>query len=110
MDAGKVRRLLERYGQTVTVRQGETEVTAKALLQPVTDRRDEQHLPGELGLRRGDWYRYFGQAHVPLTAGPGRQVIWAGQGFRVRSAHPVYVGEQLSHWEGLLTPEGSEVP
>ena len=100
--------LLERYGQTVTIRKDGTEETGKAILQPFREKSAEQEMPSEVGVCRGDRFLYFGQAERSLEAGTGMQICWNGQGYRIRSAQPVYLGETILFWQAYLTPEGGE--
>ena len=101
-------RLLERYGQTVTLIQGGKEQVVKAFVQPITDKEIEQRMPTEVGICRRDRFLYLGSPDKTIEARPGRQVVWNGQGYRVHRANPVYVGERVSHWHAVLTPEGGE--
>jgi len=95
--------ILRRYGQPVTVYEGEQAgVSLRAFLQPVLERGKEQEVPTPLGLRREDRYLYLGPRDVTLTAGTSR-VEWKGQRFEVQSARPVG-GGQAHHWWAVLRP------
>lgn len=109
MRDGAVMQLLDRYGQTVTLRKEGTERTGKAILQPLREKGVEQEVPAAVGLCRGDRFLYIGQAELTLEAGTDMRVLWNGQGYRIRSAQPVFVGEKISHWQAYLTPEGGEI-
>ena len=63
-------------------------------------------LAGSLGLRREDRYLMLGEPDVP--AAPGDRVVWRESGYEVRTAHPIYLGERLSHWWAVLAPWGKE--
>ena len=45
--------------------------------------------------------------HVTDLA-PGDRVVWRESGYEVRTAHPIYLGERLSHWWAVLAPWGKE--
>ena len=92
--------ILERFGQTVTLR-GEQEVSCRALVQPWLERKTEQEVPGPLGFGRKDLYRYMGPAQHPL--GLDTVVVWNGRDYRVRSAHKVGEGV-CPYWWAVLFP------
>ena len=48
----------------------------------------------------------LGEPDVP--AAPGDRVVWRESGYEVRTAHPIYLGERLSHWWAVLAPWGKE--
>ncbi len=50
-----------------------------------------------------DRYLMLGEPDVP--AAPGDRVV-GGSGYEVRTAHPIYLGERLSHWWAVLAPLG----
>ena len=77
--------LLDRYGQCVTLYRGGVEPgrEVRAFLQPLREAGREQARPSPLGLRRES-------------------------GYEVRTAHPIYLGERLSHWWAVLAPWGKE--
>ena len=84
--------LLDRYGQCVTLYRGGVEAG--------------REVRGFLGLRREDRYLMLGEPDVP--AAPGDRVVWRESGYEVRTAHPIYLGERLSHWWAVLAPWGKE--
>lgn len=96
------RAILARYGQPVTVYQGEAEqgISLRAFLQPVLEKGTEQSLPSPLGMRREDRFLYLGPGDVPLTARESR-VAWAGRDYEVQSAQSVGSG---NHWWAVLRP------
>ena len=99
-------RILSRYGQTVTLyRQGQEEGTqCRAFLQPALEQGQEffQSLPTPLGLVRQDRWICLGGPEMDLdTLGDG-YIAWSGETFTVRSAQPVYLGDELVYWWGLL--------
>lgn len=97
------RAILAKYGQSVSVFDGEKSVRVRAFLQPVLEKGREQEVPSPLGLRREDRFLYLGPVDAPLTAGVSR-VEGQGQAYEVQSAH--LVGE--SHWWALLRPRDKE--
>ena len=105
---GAWRAILRRYGEPVSVipRAGGTGQGTRAFVQPVLDRGTEQREPSPLGLRREDRYLMLGEPDVP--AAPGDRVVWRESGYEVRTAHPIYLGERLSHWWAVLAPWGKE--
>lgn len=94
------RAILAKYGQSVTVYDGEggMGVTVRAFLQPVLDRGAEQSVPSPLGLRREDRVLYLGPFETPLAEG-GMVMCRSGR-YTVQSAHPV----SGSHWWAMLRP------
>ena len=76
-----VERVLDRYGQEVTVERDESVPETLAI----------GHLDGRLWL-------YLGRAALEA----GDAVTWNGRRFRVRSGRPHYVGAALSHWRAVL--------
>lgn len=93
--------ILERFGQEVTLREGEEAVTLHALVQPVLEREGLQEAPSPLGLERRERLRYMGPAEPPL--GPDTLVEWKGRDYRVRSA--CLAGEGVCpHWWAVLYP------
>ena len=103
--------VLRRYGQPVerTNAAGET-AAGRAFVQPLAERGSGalQVRPTPIGTRRGDRFLYLGEAGLPLTAGD--YVECRGGRYRVSCAHPIQVGEDLSHWWGLLRPQAEETP
>ena len=97
-----IREILERCGQTVSVRMTDGEVPARAFLQPVTEK--NERVPDAvtgIGWIDGRLWLYLGQAPV----GPSDRVVWNGMTFRVRSSRPYYIGEKLTYWWASLEAE-----
>lgn len=97
-----VEEILNRYGQTVTLRRAGTEEQIRAFLQPVAERAEtapKQRTP--VGWLDGRLWLYLGRR----AAQTGDTVVWKDMEFRVRSGRPVYVGEELSHWRAVLERE-----
>lgn len=101
------RGLLNRYGQAVTLRQGEDAVSLRAFVQPALDKGMEQETPTPLGLGPKDRFLYLGPAGHSLDT--DTLVEWNGREFRVRSAH--LVGESVCpHWWAMLYPRDEVAP
>jgi len=97
------RAILAKYGQSVSVFDGEKSVHVRAFFQPVLEKSREQEVPSPLGLRREDRFLYLGPADMALTVGISRVEV-QGQVYEVQSAH--LVGE--SHWWAVLRPRDKE--
>ena len=98
--------ILNRYGQEVTLRRGEDEVSLRAFVQPALDRKTEQEAPTPLGLGRKDRFLYLGPGDHPLDT--DTLVEWNGHELRVQSAH--LVGENVCpHWWAMLFPRDEVV-
>ena len=94
-----IREILNRYGQVVTIRAKDGDVTAYALIQPVTERREqESDVVSELGALDGRLWLYLGQKAVES----GDRICWNGMEFRVRSGRPYYMGETVLYWWASL--------
>ncbi len=101
------RAILARYGQKVTLYPaGEGQgVEARALLQPVLSRGEDQKVPSPLGLRREDRFLYLGPAHLPLE--DGGTVEWNGGQYAVESTHLVGPEAGMHRW-AMLRPRDKE--
>ncbi len=95
--------ILRRYGQSVTVFDGDGNgQDVRAFLQTLPEKNTEQLAPSPLGLRREDRLLYLGPRDVPLSARKSR-VEWNGNAYDVQSAHPVGPGDGC-HWWAVLRP------
>lgn len=94
--------ILTRFGQDVTLRGAEGDISVKALVQPCLDRGRDQEVPGPLGLGRQDRFRYMGPAENPLDL--DTLVEWKGRAYRVQSAHLMGKGV-CPHWWAMLFPQ-----
>ena len=95
----RMRDVLRRWGQTVTVQTAEGETETRAFLQPLT-RRDEA-VPQEmttLGGVDGRMWRYLGMKAVDTGDG----VRWNGMEFCVRSSRPWGAGSEVLYWWAVL--------
>lgn len=102
-------RILTRYGQDVRVYTKQTPEGAalRALIQPMRERGTEQSVPTPLGQVMQDRFLYLGPPRAALD-GECRVEV-GGECFRVRAAHPIYVGPTLSHWWAVLSRRAQEV-
>lgn len=102
-------RVLARYGQNVRV-YTPNEPKGKALrafIQPMRERGTEQSVPSPLGQVKQDRFLYFGPPEPALDEDSRVEV--GGECFRVQAAHPLYVGQGLSHWWAVLAHRAQEV-
>lgn len=91
-------RILERYGQQVTLR-GET---IRAFIQPEVSR--QEAVPGErtaIGWTDERLWRYIGTEPVE----PGDVLSWEGLALRVRSSRAYALGRRAHHWQAFLERE-----
>ena len=93
--------ILSRYGQSVTLCQGEQSVQLKALVQPVLEESRPQTEPTPLGLGRQERFLYLGPAEHPLHLSP--LVEWQGERLRVQRAH-LAGGAVCPYWWAVLCP------
>lgn len=103
---GRFARILSRYGQTVTLyrQDGEEGTVCRAFLQPVRETGTDffQRQPTPLGLVRQDRWICLGGPEMALDELGEGYIAWRDQTFTVRSAQPVYLGDELVYWWGLL--------
>ena len=94
-------RILERFGQEVTLREKENSVSLRAIVQPWLDSGKDQVVHEPLGLGRRDRFRYLGPVQCPVSL--DTVVEWGGREFRVQTAH--LVGDGICpHWWAVLYP------
>lgn len=96
--------LLTKYGQRVVLHQGDSIVDTRAFLQPIREKGQAQSLPSPLGWQREDRFLYLGDPNHPLSD-HGDWVEFEGTGYTVISAHPVHVGNSVSHIWAVLRPK-----
>ena len=96
--------LLTKYGQRVVLHQGDSTVDARAFLQPIREKGQAQSMPSPLGWQREDRFLYLGDPNHPLSD-HGDWVEFEGTGYAVVSAHPVHVGNSVSHIWAVLRPK-----
>ena len=95
--------LLTKYGQRVVLHQGDRTVHTHAIHQHIPEKGQAQSLPSPLGWQRKDRFLYLGDPNHPLSD-HGDWVEFEGAGYAVVSAHPVYVGNSVSHIWAVLRP------
>lgn len=98
-------KVLERYGETVTLQRAEGPLPAKAMLLPETSR-EEQVPDGMCGIGwlDGRRWQYLGQEEVR----PGENLQWRGRRFRVRSSRPFAMGGSILYWWASVEQEAVE--
>ena len=97
-----VREILQRYGQTVTVRNIDGERAVKAFLQPVVQK--GERVPSAItgiGTMDERLWLYIGQ--TALNAGD--QIVWNERAFRVQSSRLYSIGELTMYWWASLEQE-----
>lgn len=102
MMTDRVRQVLDRYGQEITLCREGTETVIRAFLQPAAEKGEQApDTATALGwMDRRQWL-YLGQESLD----PGDVLVWKNMGFRVRSCRPYYIGEALSHYWAVLEKE-----
>lgn len=94
-----IRKVLERYGQSVKVQRAGGKLPARAFLQPVTERAEQasEAFPG-IGWLDGRLWLYLGQQEVREED----LILWNGMAFRVRSSRPYHIGDEALYWWASL--------
>ena len=93
---------MARYGQKVTVQAGDTTVSVRAFLQPVTERDEKvRETVTPIGWVDGRLWLYLGRRELAA----GDLLRWRGMTLRVRSCRPYYIGDRLSHYWAALERE-----
>ena len=99
--------ILKRYGQSVSLCQGEQTVSLRAFVQPALSQDREQEVSSPLGLERLDQFLYLGPEEHPLDL--DTVVRWRERDYRVQSAH--LVGEGICpYWWAMLYPREEVEP
>lgn len=104
--------IARRFGQRVTLHTQEGDVEAKAFVQPLRESGEGQwqEAPTPIGPRSRERYRYLGEPGVSLEeVGVGGKVTWMGMELEVQACQPMYVGNVLTHWWGILRRIRGEV-
>ena len=97
-----MQRILERYGQTVTLRKQDGSKEIRAFLQPEKTR--EEVVPGEqtpIGWVDQRRWSYIGLEAVE----PGDVMEQDGTAYRVRSSRAFRLGDTVHHWWASLEAE-----
>lgn len=95
-------RILEWYGQSVTLKNTDGEQEIRAFLQPEKARTET--VPGEqtpIGWVDERLWSYIGLAAVE----PGDIIRQGNTAYRVRSSRAYWLGDQVHHWWALLETE-----
>ncbi len=92
MDQGFWRRILEKYGQKVTIRRGEEETHIRAFFQPVAEKAAGE-MPTPLGMAPVGKYLYLGPAEEKLE--DAEELIWEGRTFRFIRNREIPVGDTI---------------
>ncbi|MEG1858153.1 MAG: hypothetical protein RR216_05380 [Pseudoflavonifractor sp.] len=103
-----VKRILERYGQSVSIHYGggAADAATRAFLQPLEEKQGD--LPTPLGAVKRTRYLYLGDPEV-RPEGPGEgYILWQGRRFRVVTAQAVFLGDRVNHWRAVLTEQDEE--
>jgi hypothetical protein len=102
MSSHLVKEILAKYGQTVVIRGTEADVSTRAFLQPVTDRKErEPFVMTELGSIDDRLWLYLGQ--TPLETED--IVEYNHLRFQPRSCRAYYIGDNVIYWWAMLEPE-----
>ena len=97
-----IERILNRWGQAVTIEGTEGLVSAQALLQPVREKGEaEPFVMTEMGSVDDRLWRYLGR--VPLEQND--IVQYGRRRFSVRSCRPYYVQDTVIYWWARLEAE-----
>lgn len=95
-----------RYGQTVVCYDENGRVTGegRAFFQPVTEEK-RQKSAGALGAYRTDRFLCLAPAGLdPGRPGDGGWLECGGQLYVPIAVHPIYLGEEQTHWWAVLEP------
>ncbi len=106
----RLKRLMERYGQSVTVRlPGQDEpLERKAFLQPLRKNREELPFsPTPLGAVSRQRWLYIGRGGEPLV--PGGTVSWQGRTLAVQEVQLIPFASEPLYCRAILQPEREEV-
>lgn len=97
--------LIAEHGQVVIVFPvGEDEgVTTRAFMQVASDKSD-QLKPTKLGVVCRETVNYFGSGALEMA--PGMAVVWNGGRYDCVRAYPVYYGDTICYYRGVLERKG----
>ena len=106
--------LFERYGQSVTFYYADgTRKETHAFLQTIRETNEQrgQALPTPLGRVGLERVLCLAPSDSALdTVRGGGCAEWRGRRWNVTGAAPIYIGDEVSHWEALLTPRDLPAP
>lgn len=100
---GRLERFFAAYGQRVTLWRGEEQIVLQASVQPQTSGGEDPVAATPLGAVDQRRWVYIGPGGTALLRHD--VVECGGERFRVLSATPVYLGEAVLYWHGLLRTE-----
>jgi hypothetical protein len=106
---GAFETIAARFGQEVTLRQGETTLgSGKAVLRPQLDE-ERQVMPTALGARLEEEVLCLGERGLPFPRDQGGLVLTQGERqYDVINARPVMAGEETLYWRAWLRRRGEE--
>lgn len=102
MRADWVKSVMERYGQTLRIETADATEDVRAFLQPLTE--NSERVPSavtSLGWLDTRLWLYLGREKLT----DGDAVAWGERRFRVRSARPYGMGDEVLYWWALLEAE-----
>jgi hypothetical protein len=96
----RVEEILSRYGQTVSICRGTESVSARAFVQLTGETgHAAPYQVTTLGTMDDRTWRILTRQDLQ----DGDTVVWNGGEYTVETCWPVYLGEKLSHWQGIMT-------
>lgn len=103
--------LARKYGQPVSVHGPDG--TARAgygFLQPyMTESKDYLwKQASKLGTYQGTRFRFYGEAGLAEDEGEFLWIGCLGQDYQVQEIQPIYLGEEMMYWWGVLTRKDKE--
>lgn len=100
---GRLERFFAACGQSVTLCRGEEQIALRASVQPQTSGGEDPTAATPLGAVDERRWVYIGPGNTALFRHD--LVESGGERYRVLSATPVYLGETVLYWHGLLRLE-----
>ncbi len=103
--------LARKYGQAVTVHQDNSRTSeGKGFIQPfMTESKDYLwQQASKLGTYKGVRFRFYGEAGLASSQTDFVWISCLGQNYNVQEIQPIYLGEQLMYWWGVLTVKDKE--
>ena len=92
-------RILERYGQEISVLTDQETVTTRAFMQPAAQKdKAAPFTMTELGAVDDRLWTYLGSVALKERD----RIQWGEEQFTVNSCEPYYVGEELVYWWAAL--------
>lgn len=103
--------LARKYGQPVTVHGAEGAVQeGYGFLQPfMTESKDYLwQQASKLGTYEGARFRFYGEAGLAEGQEDFNWLRCLGQDYQVQEIQPIYLGEEIMYWWGVLTVKDKE--